>query len=86
MLSRKTWPLYLSQFKKQVTRTQDEMALDDKTHFILQESFDNDELKLELKSHSEKKLSNQVDKIFQILQTNAVEKLIRTFQNIWNIN
>ena len=72
----------LSELKKQVARAQDEMALDDKTRFKFQESFESNELKLELKFHSEKELSNQVEKIFQALQTGAVEKLIRIFQNI----
>ncbi|MBT4898108.1 MAG: hypothetical protein HON56_03475, partial [Nitrospina sp.] len=72
----------LSDLKKQVARALDEMKLDDKTRLKFQETFESNELKLELKFHSEKELSNQVEKIFQALQSGSVEKLIRIFQNI----
>ena len=72
----------LSQLKIQIARTLDEMALDDKTRFKFQESFESNELKLELKFQSEKELSRQVEKIFQALQSGSAEKLIRIFKDI----
>jgi hypothetical protein len=58
------------------------MELDDKTRLRFQDTFESNELKLELKFQSEKELSRQVEKIFKALQTGSVEKLIRIFKNI----
>jgi ParB/RepB/Spo0J family partition protein len=69
----------LSDMKKQVARAQDEMELDDKTRLKFQETFESDELKLELKFQSEKELSRQVEKIFKALQSGSVDKLIKIF-------
>lgn len=69
----------LSDMKKQVLRALDEMKLDDKTRLKFQETFESDELKLELKFQSEKELSRQVEKIFKALQSGSVEKLIKIF-------
>ncbi len=68
--------------RKQVARTLDEMELDDKTRLKFQQTFESNELKLELKFQSEKELSQQVEKIFKALQSGSVEKLIRIFQSI----
>jgi hypothetical protein len=65
--------------KKQVARALDEMDLDDKTRLKFQETFESNELKLELKFQSEKELSRQVEQIFQALQSGSVEKLIKIF-------
>ena len=65
--------------KKQVARALDEMDLDDKTRLKFQETFESDELKLELKFQNEKDLSRQVEKIFKALQTGSVNKLIKIF-------
>ena len=66
--------------RKRVARALDEMELDDKTRLKFQETFESNELKLELKFHSEKELSRQVEKIFQALQSGSVKKLIKIFQ------
>ena len=68
--------------RKQVARALDEMELDDKTRLRFQDTFESNELKLELKFQSEKELSQQVEKTFKALQSGSVEKLIRIFQNI----
>lgn len=70
----------LSDLRKQVARALDEMELDDKTRLRFQETFESNELKLELKFQSEKELSQQVEKIFKALQTGSVEKLISIFK------
>lgn len=69
----------LSQLKKQVARTLDEMALDDKTRLKFHETFESNEFKLELKFQNERELSQQVEKIFQALQSGSVEKLTKIF-------
>ncbi|MBT5551036.1 MAG: ParB N-terminal domain-containing protein [Nitrospina sp.] len=69
----------LSDMRKQVARALDEMELDDKTRLKFEESFESDELKLELKFQSEKELSRQVEKIIKALQSGSVEKLIKIF-------
>ncbi|MBT5471405.1 MAG: ParB N-terminal domain-containing protein [Nitrospina sp.] len=75
-LQQKRYPV-LSDLKKQVARALDEMKLDDKTRFKYQEAFESDEMKLELKFRDERELSQQVEKIFQALQSGSVEKLIK---------
>jgi ParB/RepB/Spo0J family partition protein len=72
----------LSDMRKQVARALDEMELDDKTRLRFQDTFENNELKLELKFQSEKELSQQVEKIFKALQSGSVEKLINVFKSI----
>ena len=81
MLHNLRYPV-LSEMRKQVARALDEMELDDKTRLRFQDTFENNELKLELKFQSEKELSQQVEKIFKALQSGSVEKLVRIFQNI----
>lgn len=75
-LQEKRYPV-LSDLRKQVARALDEMKLDDKTKFKYQEAFESDEMKLELKFQTERELSQQVEKIFQALQSGSVEKLIK---------
>jgi len=75
-LQQKRYPV-LSDLKKQVARALDEMKLDDKTRFKYQEAFESDEMKLELKFRDERELSQQVEKIFQALQSGSVETLIK---------
>jgi hypothetical protein len=72
----------LSDMRKQVARALDEMELDDKTKLRFQDTFESNELKLELKFQSEKELSQQVEKIFKALQSGSVEKLVKIFQDI----
>ena len=72
----KRYPVF-SDLKKQVARALDEMKLDDKTRFRYQETFESDEMKLELKFRDERELSQQVEKIFHALQSGSVEKLIK---------
>ena len=72
----KRYPVF-SDLKKQVACALDEMKLDDKTRFRYQETFESDEMKLELKFRDERGLSQQVEKIFHALQAGSVEKLIK---------
>ncbi len=72
----------LSDMRKRLARALDEMELDDKTKLRFQDTFESNELKLELKFQSEKELSTQVEKIFKALQSGSVEKLINVFKNI----
>jgi ParB/RepB/Spo0J family partition protein len=75
-LQQKRYPV-LSDLKKQVARALDEMKLDDKTRFKYHEAFESDEMKLELKFRDERELSQQVEKIFQALQSGSIEKLTK---------
>ena len=72
----KRYPVF-SDLKKQVARALDEIKLDDKTRFRYLETFESDEMKLELKFRNERELSQQVEKIFHALQAGSVEKLIK---------
>ena len=72
----KRYPVF-SDLKKQVVRALDEIKLDDKTRFKYLETFESDEMKLELKFRDERELSQQVEKIFHALQAGSAEKLIK---------
>jgi hypothetical protein len=72
----------LSDLKKQIARALDEMKLDDKTRFKYHEAFESDEMKLELKFHDERELSQQVEKIFQALQSGSIEKLLKVIKSV----
>ena len=74
-LKEKRYPV-LSVLKKRVAYAIDEMKLDEKTRLKYQESFENDEIQLELKFRDERELARQVEKIFQALQSGSIEKLI----------
>ena len=58
------------------------MGLDDKTKLRFQDTFESNDLKLELKFQSEKELSQQVEKIFKALQSGSVEQLVNIFKSI----
>ncbi|MEC9019523.1 MAG: ParB/RepB/Spo0J family partition protein [Nitrospinota bacterium] len=75
ILKEKRYPV-LSDLKKRVACALDEMKLDEKTRFKYQESFENDEMQLELKFRDERELARQVEKIFQALQSGSIENLI----------
>lgn len=81
-LQQKRYPV-LSDLKKQVARALDEMKLDDKTRFKYHEAFESDEMKLELKFRDERELSQQVEKIFQALQSGSIEKLIKIIKGTY---
>ena len=72
----KRYPVF-SDLKKQVARALDEIKLDDKTRFKYLETFESDEMKLELKFRDERELSQQVEKIFHALQSGSAKKLIK---------
>ena len=74
-LKEKRYPV-LSVLKKRIACALDEMKLDEKTRLKYQESFENDEIQLELKFRDERELARQVEKIFQALQSGSIEKLI----------
>ena len=75
ILKEKRYPV-LFDLKKRIACALDEMKLDEKTRFKYQESFENDEMHLELKFRDERGLARQVEKIFQALQSGSIEKLI----------
>ncbi len=72
----------ISDLKKQIARAVDAMELNYKTRLRFNETFESSELKLELKFHTEKELSQQVEKIFKALQSGSVESLIKIFQTL----
>ena len=75
-LQQKRYPV-ISDLKKQVLRALDEMKLDDKTRLKYDDAFESDEMKFELKFRDERELSQQVEKIFQALQSGSIEKIIK---------
>ena len=79
-LKEKRYPV-LSVLKKRIACALDEMKLDEKTRLKYQESFENDEIQLELKFRDERELARQVEKIFQALQSGSIEKLINIIKS-----
>lgn len=75
-LQQKRYPV-LSDLKKQVLRTLDEMKLDDKTRLKYDDAFEIDEMRLELKFRDERELSQQIEKIFHALQSGSIKNLTK---------
>jgi hypothetical protein len=80
-LREKRYPV-LSDLKKQVLRALDKMKLDGKTRLKYDDTFESDEMKLEIKFRDERELSQQVEKIFQALQSGSIHKLIKVIKGV----
>ena len=75
ILKQKRYPV-LYDLEKRVALALDEAKLDEKTRFKYQETFENDEMQLILKFKDESEILQQVEKIFQALQSGSIKKLI----------
>jgi hypothetical protein len=73
---------HLSATQKSVGQCLDELSLDSKTKVRIQESFESDELKIELKFRSQKELIRQVEKLSQASHSEAMEKLIQIMNGL----
>jgi len=75
ILKQKRYPV-LYDLQKRVAIALDEAKLDEKTRLKYQETFENDEMQLILNFRDENELLQQVEKLFQALQSGSIDKLI----------
>jgi len=73
---------HLSAIQKSVGQCLDELSLDPKTKVRIQESFESDELKIEIKFRSQKELIQQLEKLSQASHSEAMGKLIQIMNGL----
>ena len=71
----------LNDLKIRLARTLDKLKLDEKTRVHVQESFESDEIRIEMKFRSKKQLVNQVEKLVHASKSKAIDELISIFKN-----
>ena len=71
----------LSSLKIRLARALDELKLDDRTRVHVQDSFESDEIRIEMKFRTREEFVNQVEKLVRASDSEALDELIRIFKN-----
>ena len=71
----------LSDLKIRLARALDELKLDDRTRVHVQDSFESDEIRIELKFRTREQFVSQVEKLVRASGSEALDELIRIFKN-----
>jgi hypothetical protein len=69
----------LNDLRKRLARALDELKLDDRTRVHIQDSFESDEIRIELKFQTREQLVGQVEKLVRACGSNTLDELIRIF-------
>ncbi len=69
----------LNDLRKRLARALDELKLDDRTRVHIQDSFESDEIRIELKFRTREQLVGQAEKLVRSCGSNALDELIRIF-------
>ena len=72
----------LTDLQKQVYRAIDQLKLDGRIKLRTPENFESDQFKIELNFSSREELTAQVEKLFRVTDSDALDELIRIFRNI----
>ena len=72
----------LTDLQKQVYRAIDQLRLDDKTKLRTPENFESDQFKIELRFKTRQELVAQVEKLFGVTDSDALDELIRIFKEM----
>lgn len=72
----------LTDLQKQVYRAIDQLKLDNKIKLRTPENFESDQFKIELNFSSREELTAQVEQLFGVTDSEALEELIRIFKNL----
>ena len=71
----------LSDLKIRLARALDELKLDDKTRVHFQDSFESDEIRIEMKFRTREQFVSQLEKLVRASDSEALDELIRIFKN-----
>ena len=70
----------LSDLRVRLARSLDALQLDDKTKVHVQDSFESDEIRIEMKFRTREEFVNQVEKLVRASDSEALDELIRIFK------
>ena len=76
----KRYPI-LSKLRVRLARSLDALKLDDKTRVHVQDSFESDEIRIEMKFRTREEYVSQLEKLVRASDSEALDELIRIFKN-----
>ena len=71
----------LNDMRIRLARALDSLKLDDKTKVHVQDSFESDEIRIEMKFRTREEFVNQLEKLFRASDSETLDELIRIFKN-----
>lgn len=80
ILHSRRYPM-LSNLRIRLAKTLDELKLADRTRVHIQDSFESDEIRVELKFRTREQFVDQVEKLVRASGSDALDELIRIFKN-----
>ena len=80
ILHSRRYPI-LSDLRIRLARSLDALKLDDKTKVHVQDSFESDEIRIEMKFRTREEFVSQVEKLVRASDSEALDELIRIFKN-----
>jgi len=80
ILYSKRYPI-LNSLRFRLARALDNLKLDDKTKVHVQDSFESDEIRIEMKFRTREEFVNQLEKLVRASDSEALDELIRIFKN-----
>ena len=80
ILHSRRYPI-LSDLRVRLARSLDALKLDDKTKVHVQDSFESDEIRIEMKFRTREEFVSQVEKLVRASDSEALDELIRIFKN-----
>ena len=72
----------LTELKKKIARAQDQLSLGSRTKIRIQESFEMEEIKIEIKGRDPKSLIDEVEKLAHATKSPAMEELLRILREL----
>jgi hypothetical protein len=76
----KRYPV-LSDLRVRLARSIDALKLDDKTKVLVQDSFESDEIRIEMNFRTKEEFVNQLEKLVRAADSEALEELICIFKD-----
>ena len=68
--------------RKKIARAQDQLSLGPRTKIRIQESFETEEIKIEIKGRDQKSLVDEVEKLANATKSRAMEELLRILREL----
>ena len=81
ILHSRRYPI-LSDLKIRLAKALDELKFDDRTRVHVEESFESDEIRIEMKFRTREQFVNQVEKLVRASGSKALDELIYIFKNL----
>ncbi len=72
----------LTELRKKIARAQDQLSLGPRTKIRIQESFETEEIKIEIKGRDQKSLVDEVEKLANATRSPAMEELMRILREL----